>query len=260
MYEYTLEGRDPKTGKPTGGWDPQELRTIQDFDVKYALSSVRGVSEVASVGGYVKEYQVDIDPNRMTANRVTIDQVMQAVSKSNLDIGAQTMEVNKVEYLIRGLGYIKNLDDLKESVVTVRDNVPIKVKDVAHVAYGPAPRRGGLDKDGANAAGGVVVARYGSNPMDVINNVKAKISQISAGLPQRTLENGQISKVTIVPFYDRTGLIKETLGHSAVSPLPRNYDQHHRGHHIGAQPARLHCHFQSPAPGRFDDFHCHALF
>ncbi len=212
VYEYTLEGRDPKTGKPTGGWDPQELRTIQDFDVKYALSAVSGVSEVASVGGYVKEYQVDIDPDKMKAANVTINQIMQAVSKSNQDIGAQTMEFNKVEYLIRGLGYIKNLDDLKESVVAVRNNVPIEIKDVAHVAYGPAPRRGGLDKDGANAAGGVVVARYGANPLQVINKVKAQIALISPGLPQKTLANGQISQVTIVPFYDRTNLIKETLG------------------------------------------------
>lgn len=212
VFEYTLEGRDPKTGKPTGGWDPQELRTIQDFDVKYALSSVSGVSEVASVGGYVKEYQADIDPDKMKADSVTIDQIMQAVSKSNLDIGAQTMEFNKVEYLIRGLGYIKNINDLKESVVAVRNNVPIKLKDVAHVAFGPAPRRGGLDKDGVNAAGGVVVARYGANPLQVINSVKAKIAQIAPGLPQRKLRNGEISQVTIVPFYDRTGLIKETLG------------------------------------------------
>ena len=212
VYEYTLEGRDPKTGKPTGGWDPQELRTIQDFDVKYALSSVTGVSEVASVGGYVKEYQVDIDPNRMKADSVTIGQIMQAVGKSNVDIGAQTMEFNKAEYLIRGLGYIKNLDDLKESVVAVRNNIPIEIKDVAHVAFGPAPRRGGLDKDGANATGGVVVARYGANPLQVINNVKAKIAQIAPGLPQKKLANGQVSQVTIVPFYDRTSLIKETLG------------------------------------------------
>ncbi|UII21360.1 efflux RND transporter permease subunit [Fulvivirga ligni] len=212
IYWYTLEGRDPKTGKPTGGWDPQELRTLQDFFVKYGLTSASGVAEVASVGGYVKEYQVDIDPDAMKASKVSVAQIMQAVKKSNLDIGARTIEFNKAEYLVRGLGYIKNLDDLKESVVTVRDNVPIRIQDVAHVSFGPAPRRGGLDKGGAEAVGGVVVARYGANPMEVINNVKTKIDEISSGLPQKTLEDGTISKVTIVPFYDRSGLIHETLG------------------------------------------------
>ncbi|HEY9561545.1 MAG TPA: efflux RND transporter permease subunit [Anseongella sp.] len=212
IYWYTLEGRDPKTGKPTGGWDPHELRTLQDFYVKYALTSAQGVSEVASVGGFVKEYQVDIDPEAMKAHHVTVAQIMQAVKKSNLDIGARTIEYNKAEYLVRGLGYIKSLDDLKESVVEVRNNVPIKIKDVAFVTFGPAPRRGGLDKGGAEAVGGVVVARYGANPMEVIGNVKAKIEEIAPGLPQKTLEDGTVSKVTIVPFYDRTGLIKETLG------------------------------------------------
>ena len=212
IYWYTLEGRNPETGEPTGGWDPHELRTLQDFYIKYSLTSASGVSEVASVGGFVKEYQVDIDPEAMKAHNVTVAQIMRAVTESNLDIGARTIEYNKAEYLVRGLGYIKNLDDLKESVVTVRDNVPIKLKDVAFITFGPAPRRGGLDKGGAEAVGGVVVARYGANPLEVINNVKDKIREIEPGLPQKTLKDGTVSKVTIVPFYDRTGLIKETLG------------------------------------------------
>ncbi len=137
---------------------------------------------------------------------------MNAVRKSNLDIGAETIELNNVEYIIRGLGYVKNLDDLEISVIAVRNNIPVRIKDVAHVAYGPATRRGGLDKGGSEAVGAVVVARYGSNPMEVINNVKDKIKEIDAGLPQKTLPDGSISKVTIVPFYDRTGLIKETIG------------------------------------------------
>jgi Cu(I)/Ag(I) efflux system membrane protein CusA/SilA len=110
------------------------------------------------------------------------------------------------------LGYIKDLGDLELSVIAVRNNVPVRIKDVAHVGYGPATRRGGLDKGGSEAVGAVVVARYGSNPMEVINNVKDKIKEIDAGLPQKTLPDGSISKVTIVPFYDRTGLIKETIG------------------------------------------------
>ncbi|MFA5814948.1 MAG: efflux RND transporter permease subunit [Bacteroidales bacterium] len=212
IYWYTLEGRDPKTGKPTGGWDPQELRTIQDYYVKYSLASAEGVSEVASIGGYVKEYQVDINPEAMKAFGVNVMDIMNAVSKSNLDIGAETIELNQVEYVIRGLGYIKNLDDLKVAVVAVRDNIPVRLSDVARVSFGPATRRGGLDKGGAEAAGAVVVARYGSNPMEVINNVKAKIKELEPGLPSKTLADGTVSKVTVVPFYDRTGLIQETIG------------------------------------------------
>ncbi len=212
IFWYTLEGRDPKTGKPNGGWNPQELRTIQDFYVKYGLSTAEGVSEVASVGGFIKEYQVDLNPDALKAYNVSVMDVMNAVRKSNLDIGAETVELNNVEYIIRGLGYVKNLGDLENSVIAVRNNVPVRIKDVAHVDYGPATRRGGLDKGGSEAVGAVVVARYGSNPMEVINNVKDKIKEIDAGLPQKTLPDGSVSKVTIVPFYDRTGLIKETIG------------------------------------------------
>lgn len=211
VFWYTLEGRD-KHGNPAGGWDPHELRTIQDYHVRYALTSAQGVSEVASIGGFVKEYQVDIDPNAMKAYGVDVAQIMSAVKNSNLDIGARTLEFNRVEYLIRAIGYVKNIDDLEKSVVAVRDNVPIRLKDVAKVHYGPATRRGGLDKGGAEAVGGVVVARYGANPLHTIDNVKAKIAEIKAGLPSKILDDGIVSKVTIVPFYDRTGLIKETLG------------------------------------------------
>ena len=155
---------------------------------------------------------MDIDPNAMKAFGVSVMDIMQAVKKSNLDIGAETIELNKVEYVIRGLGYIKSLDDLKEAVVAVRNNVPVRIGDVANVRFGPATRRGGLDKDGVEAVGAAVVARYGSNPMEVINNVKKKIDEIAPGLPQKTLADGTVSKVTVVPFYDRTGLIKETIG------------------------------------------------
>ncbi|MEI6680013.1 MAG: efflux RND transporter permease subunit [Mariniphaga sp.] len=212
IYWYTLEGRNPKTGLPNGGWDPQELRTIQDFYVKYGLSASEGVAEVASAGGFIKEYQIDLNPEALKAFKVTVMDVMNAVRKSNLDIGAETMELNNVEYIIRGLGYVKNTEDLEISVVAVRNNIPVRIKDVAHVAFGPANRRGGLDKAGSEAVGAVVVARYGSNPLEVINNVKLKIKELEAGLPQKTLPDGTISKVTIVPFYDRSGLIKETIG------------------------------------------------
>ena len=211
VYWYTLEGRD-KTGNPSGGWDSHELRSIQDFYVKYALTSAKGVSEVASIGGYVKEYQIDIDPNAMKAQGVSIGQIINAVKKSNLDVGARTIEFNRTEYLIRSLGYIKSLGDLEESVVTVKSNVPIRLKDVAKIHFGPASRRGGLDKGGVDATGGVVVARYGANPLEVINNVKDKIKEIEHGLPSKKLSDGTVSKVSIVSFYDRSGLIHETLG------------------------------------------------
>ncbi|MDP3312022.1 efflux RND transporter permease subunit [Lutibacter sp.] len=212
IYWYTLEGRNPETGEPNGGWDPQELRTVQDFYVKYGLATAEGVSEVASVGGFVKEYQIDLNPEALKAYNVSVMDVMTAVSKSNLDIGAETIELNSVEYIIRGLGYVKTLSDLENSVITVRNTIPVRIKDVSTVSFGPATRRGGLDKAGTEAVGAVVVARYGSNPMDVIDNVKIKIKELEAGLPQKTLADGSVSKVTIVPFYDRTGLIKETIG------------------------------------------------
>ena len=212
IFWYTLEGRNPDTGEPTGGWDPQELRSVQDFYIKYGLATAEGVSEVASIGGYVKEYQVDIDPTAMKSYNVDVGSIMRAVQESNLDVGARTLEFNRAEYLVRGLGYIESIEDLEESVVAVNENTPVRIKDVARVQLGPATRRGGLDKGGAEATGAVVVARYGSNPMQVINNVKEKIAEIAPGLPSKTLSDGTVSKVTIVPFYDRSGLIQETLG------------------------------------------------
>ena len=211
VYWYTLEGRD-KEGNPTGGWDLHEIRTAQDFYVKYGLNAVDGVSEVASIGGYVQEYQIDVNPDALRIYDIPLHKVMMAVKKSNRDVGAKTIEINKAEYLVRGLGYVKSIEDIEKAVVDVHDNVPIRVKDVGVVTLGPATRRGLLDKDGAEVVGGVVVARYGSNPLHVINNVKEKIKEIAPGLPKKTLANGVESQLTIVPFYDRTQLIYETLG------------------------------------------------
>ena len=213
VYWYTLEGRD-ENGKPAGGWDAHELRSIQDYYVKLGLMSSDGVSEVASIGGFVKEYQVDLDPVAMKAHDVSMMMVMEAIKNSNLDIGANTVEMNLVEYYVRGLGYVKNLQDIEQAVVKVTDNIPIRIKDIAKVNIGPAPRghSGFLDKGGVEAVGGVVIARYGDNPLKTIQNVKDKIREISPGLPSKTLEDGTVSKVTIVPFYDRTELIYETLG------------------------------------------------
>ena len=249
VYWYTLEGRDPD-GNPVGGWDLDELRSIQDWYVRYALMSADGVAEVASVGGFVREYQIDVNPDAMRAHGVTLEQVFTAVRMSNIDVGARTVEINRVEYVIRGLGFIRGLSDIEQAVVRVRDNVPLTVGDVATVSLGPALRRGALNKGGAEAVGGVVVVRFGDNPLAVIKNVKEKIAEISPGLAAKhvidwdkvtppevrqfaqrhELNNDDAwltwlgsndragwpawvttSKVTVVPFYDRTGLIYETL-------------------------------------------------
>ncbi|ALM07457.1 cation transporter [Sediminicola sp. YIK13] len=211
IFWYTLEGRD-ENGAVTGGWDLQELRSVQDYYVKFALSSASGVSEVASIGGYVQEYQIDVKPELMKQYNIGLQEVVKAVKQSNRDIGAQTLEINQAEYLVRGLGYIKSLDDIKNAVVSSTDYASIRIKDIANVSLGPAVRRGILDKEGAEVAGGVVVARYGANPLEVINNVKDKIKELSAGLPSKQLSDGRTSQLTIVPFYDRSELIQETLG------------------------------------------------
>lgn len=210
IFWYTLQGQDAD-GNVVGGWDPDELRSIQDWTVRYALQAVEGVSEVASVGGYVREYQIDVDPEAMRGHDVNLTQVANAVRSSNLDVGARTLEINNVEYIVRGLGFVKNLQDLEATVVVARENTPIRIRDVARVTLGPALRRGALDDAGAPTAGGVVVARYLENPLQVIQAVKAKIAQIEPGLPKRTLPDGTVSQVKIVPFYDRTTLIHETL-------------------------------------------------
>ena len=211
IFWYTLEGRDPE-GNPAGGWDLRELRSIQDWTVRYALMAAEGISEVASVGGFVQEYQIDVDPDAMRAWNVKLEEVFAAVKMSNKDVGARTIEVNKVEYVIRGIGFIETLADIEDAVIKVNDNVPVYVKNVANVTLGPALRRGALDKEGAEVVGGVAVVRYGGNPLAAIKNIKKKIEEIAPGLPKKTLPDGTVSQVTGVPFYDRSGLIYETLG------------------------------------------------
>ena len=211
VYWYTLEGLDEE-GNPTGGWDLHEIRSVQDFYVKYGLNATEGVSEVASIGGFVQEYQIDVNPDALKAYDIPLHKVMTAVQKSNKDVGAKTIEINQAEYLVRGLGYIESIEDLEKAVVDVNSNVPIRIRDIGVVSLGPSTRRGALDKGGAEVVGGVVVARYGANPMEVILNLKEKIDEISSGLPKKTLADGRISQLTIVPFYDRSELIYETLG------------------------------------------------
>ncbi|MCG3136870.1 MAG: Multidrug resistance protein MdtC [Phycisphaerae bacterium] len=205
VYWYTLEGSQ-------GGFDLMELRSVQDWYVRYALQSIPGVSEVASVGGYVREYQIDVDPDAMRAHQIKLQDIFMAVQRANIDVGAETIEFNGVEYIVRGRGFIKGTVDVENIVLRVTDNVPIYVKNVAQVQIGPALRRGLLDKEGLEAVGGVVLVRYGANPMEVIERVKERILEISANLPQKILQDGTTSQVQIVPFYDRTVLIDQTLG------------------------------------------------
>ncbi len=141
VYWYTLEGRD-KEGNPTGGWDLHEIRTVQDFYVKYGLNATEGVSEVASIGGFIQEYQIDVNPAALKAYNIPLHSVMQAVQKSNRDVGAKTIEINQAEYLVRGLGYVKSVSDIEKAVVAVQDNVPVRIQDLAVVTLGPAYPQG----------------------------------------------------------------------------------------------------------------------
>ena len=211
VFWYTLEGRGPD-GEASGGWDLGELRSIQDWNVRLALASVPGVAEVASIGGFVEEFQVDVDPARLLAHGVTLAQVFEAIRKSNVDVGARTMEINRAEYVVRGLGRIESTEDLESVALRAQDGVPITLRQVADVHRGPALRRGALDRGGQEAVGGVVVARFGANPLQVIRDVKERVREIAPGLPTKQLPGGGLSRVTLRPFYDRSELIQETLG------------------------------------------------
>ncbi|MBL8862332.1 MAG: efflux RND transporter permease subunit [Planctomycetes bacterium] len=203
IYWYTVEGE---------GFDLAELRSIQDWYVRYQLNSVDGVSEVASIGGFVKQYQIDVHPDRLRAHRVTLKDVVDAVSRSNIDVGAKVVERNGVEFFIRGVGFIKTVEDLERVVIRESDGTPLTVRNVATVQLGPDFRRGALDKSGAEVVGGVVVMRYGENPRAVMGRVKDKIAQLEPGLPRKMLADGRESRVSIVPFYDRTTIVEETIG------------------------------------------------
>jgi len=156
-----------------------ELRTVQDFTIKQQLSAVPGVAEVASIGGYVLQYQVNIDPNLMKSYKVTVGQVFSAIGANNANVGAKVVEQNGQEFVIRGLGLVQSIDDIKNIVITQNNNIPIYVKDVARVAAGPDFRRGVLTKDGYEASGGIVIQRMGENTLNVIDAVKGKIAEIA---------------------------------------------------------------------------------
>ncbi len=202
VFWYTVEGE---------GFDLAELRSIQDWYLRYQLNAVEGVSEVASIGGFVKQYQIDVHPDKLRAHRVTLLDVYDAVRKANIDVGAKVLEKSGLEFFIRGVGFIKSTEDLEKVVIRQELGTPIQIKHVATVTLGPDFRRGALDKAGVEAVGGVALMRYGENPQHVVERLKAKIKQLETGLPQKTLANGRVSKVRVVPFYDRTDIVNETI-------------------------------------------------
>ncbi len=197
VYQYALEDT-------TGRLNLAELRSVQDWYLRYALTAVPGVSEVASIGGFEKQYQVDIDPAKLLAFGIPVTRVMAALQNANNDVGAMTMELSDREYMVRGLGYLKSMADIENVVVgATRDGTPIRVHELGRVSVGPAIRRGIADLDGrGDAVGGVVVMRFGQNALTTINNVKAKLASIQKGLPP-----GVVAR----PVYDRSALIERAI-------------------------------------------------
>ncbi len=200
IYYYVLE--------PPEGMNLAELRSKQDFFIKYALQSVEGVAEVASIGGYVKQYQIDVDPDKLRYHNIPLSKVIDAVKASNIDVGAKTVEVSGMEFLVRGKGFIgsgktepETLKQLEDTVVLTRDGIPVRVRDLAQVQIGPSFRRGALDFNGQEAVGGVVVMRYRENPREVIKRVKTKIAALES----------ELGGIKIHGIYDRTVLIDETV-------------------------------------------------
>ena len=194
VYWYVVEGP---------GRDLGELRSLQDYVIRYALQSVHGVAEVASVGGFVRQYQIDVDPRRLRAFGIGLRDVVAAVRAGNLDVGAKTIESSGMELVVRGLGFVKGVEDLESLVVKARAGVPVFLRDVGTVRLGPDFRRGALADAHGERVGGVVTMRFGANPRDVIDAVKAKIAELGPALPEG---------VRVVPFYDRTQLVDETMG------------------------------------------------
>lgn len=201
IFYYVLE--------PPPGMDLAQQRSKQDFFIKYALQSVDGVAEVASIGGYVKQYQVDVDPDKLRYHGLTLSRVLLAVEASNIDVGAKTVESGGMEFLVRGKGFVgsgktesETIREIEDTVVVTRDGVPIRVRDLARVQAGPAQRDGALDFNGQEAVGGVVVMRYRENPREVIRRVEAKIAALQP----------ELGGIKIRPVYDRTLLIDETVG------------------------------------------------
>ncbi len=198
----------------TGNHDLQQLRSIQDWNVRYALQSVPGVAEVASVGGYVKQYQINVDPNRLVSYGLTLDQVIHAVRSSNEDVGGRVLEIAGHEQMIRGRGYIHDVGDIESIPLKTQNGTPVLIRDIGHVSLGPDLRRGLAELNGdGEAVGGIVVMRYGENALTVIDAVKARMGEIQKSLPEG---------VKLVVTYDRSGLIRDsirTLSHTLIEEM-----------------------------------------
>jgi copper/silver efflux system protein len=192
VFWYTVEGP----------YDPGMLRSLQDWFIRYQLNSVPGVAEVASIGGFVRQYQIDVDPAKLRAFNIPMSTVFEAVERSNNNVGAKVVEANNMEYVVRGLGLITSVKDIEDVVLTSVNGTPVYVRNVAAVQIGPEFRRGVLDKGGSDAVGGVIVIRYGANALEVIDAVKAKIQAMEPGLPKG---------VRIASFYDRSSLIRNAV-------------------------------------------------
>ncbi|MBU1537834.1 efflux RND transporter permease subunit, partial [Myxococcota bacterium] len=210
VFWYTVEGRDEK-GNPAGGWDLAELRSVQDYFVRYRLSSVDGVAEVASIGGFVREFHVEVNPDSLRKYGVTLLDVYKAVHSANKDVGGRTLEINSVEYVIRGAGRAVALTDFSRAVIKTVGGVPVTVGQVAQVVEGPGLRRGLLDKEGTEAVGGVVTVTEGANTMLTVQRIRQRMKELSRGMPSKVLPDGRRSTLTVVPFYDRSVLIRETV-------------------------------------------------
>ena len=197
VYQYALEDT-------TGRKSLAELRSIQDWYLRYALTAVPGVSEVAALGGFEKQYQIDLDPSKLLGYRIPITAVMTAIRNANADIGAMVVELSEREYMVRGLGYLKSLADIENVVVGATQNgTPIRVAELGRVSVGPAVRRGVAELDGrGDAVGGIVIMRFGQNALATIGRVKAKIKEIQRGLPVG---------VVLIPVYDRSDLIHRAI-------------------------------------------------
>ena len=211
VYQYYLDVDPAKS--PDGGYDLGKLRTVQDWHIRYQLASVQGVAEVASIGGFVKQYQIELSATKMRAANVTIMEVMTAVQNANLNVGGKTIEENGAEFVLRGIGLVESSEDLELIPIKAMEGTPIYVKDIANVQIGGDFRRGALDVNGHEAVGGTVVMRTGENAKAVIERVKEKIAQISKSLPPG---------ISIKPFYDRSTLIErtiDTLKHALIEEI-----------------------------------------
>ena len=211
VYQYYLHVDPAKS--PEGGYDLAQLRSLQDWKIRYDLASVQGVAEVASIGGFVKQYQVELSSTKMRAANITLMEVMTAVQDANLNVGGKTVEENGAEFVLRGIGLVTGPEDLELVTVKAVNGTPIYLKDIATIQIGGDFRRGALDLNGREAVGGTVVMRTGENAKAVIERVKLKIDEIAASLPPG---------VSIRPFYDRSELIDrtiDTLKHALVEEI-----------------------------------------